>query len=909
MRRLRPLLTALPIALACLAPPRDARAELPVQRTFLRLSSSNGHGALMLDLSQARLTHFREHLFATEEPQLDANGQEVWVGNQPQVVLSRDLLYDAYFGLRANGAEAWLTGANVDLDASGYVGWKAGAKGGTGVVALVQKAGSLVATTYAFAPRGLAHPGMVMALRVQNTGNTTATGVSVFSLHNFHLGFGRPGVMNDIGAEGETIAFDGSGGKADLLERAFAGVLVGRALGAPAHHGASSSQSPPGTGLYAIVNAGGVADLPDLNGTAPTADDSVSGFQWDLGDLPPGGEGWAGVAFAHHGDPFAGATVQSWLDAYVGGQGAKALVDAEVAGWASFQGSVAPPKSAAGDDEALVRHAAALLAMAQVGDDGAFLREYLTKDFEPRYTRFGATLGAPPLKLPGTVAHRGKGAVIASLPPGEWTYAWARDGAYAAAAMATLGMKDAARQALSYTLAAEAGRFQGWNELKPYSMPPYQVSLVRYQGFGVEETDLNDYGPNLEFDGFGLYLWALRHYEDATGDETLVDGAWPVVSTKIADVLLTLIDPASGLVRPDSSIWETHWNGRQRTWTYTNVTAVRGLCDAAALAPRVGDAARAQAYHDAAVALRSAIAAKLLDGTHALVSNEEELKVGNGYWDAAVLDGIALGLFDPKGIVAAATLAGLDAHLAAPAGAGWSRNDDRTDHAGDPQDLSPWGSEYDSAEWVFTDMRGAVAARLGGDDARADRLIKWVREQSLANYMAFAETYDESTGVYKFNAPMIGFGAGAFTLALAAAGAPADPACGAYFDESIWGGAGGAGGAGTGGTGAGGAGGAGTGGTGAGGAGGTQGGGGTHGTAGSGHAGGASGSGGAHGTTSAGGASAGWGGAAPAGSAGAAPSEGKSGCGCRTAGGEDGGGWAIAAAGLALAIAARRRRG
>ena len=34
--------------------------------------------------------------------------------------------------------------------------------------------------------------------------------------------------------------------------------------------------------------------------------------------------------------------------------------------------------------------------------------------------------------------------------------------------------------------------------------------LVRYYGFGVEETDFNDFGPNLEFDGFGLFLWALR---------------------------------------------------------------------------------------------------------------------------------------------------------------------------------------------------------------------------------------------------------------------------------------------------------------------------------------------------------------------------------------------------------------
>src|SRR5687767_5568343 len=72
----------------------EARAEVPVQRTFFRLASSNGHGAVLLDLSQARLTHFREHLFATEEPLLDAGGNELWSGNQPLAVRSRDLLYD-----------------------------------------------------------------------------------------------------------------------------------------------------------------------------------------------------------------------------------------------------------------------------------------------------------------------------------------------------------------------------------------------------------------------------------------------------------------------------------------------------------------------------------------------------------------------------------------------------------------------------------------------------------------------------------------------------------------------------------------------------------------------------------------------------------------------------------------------
>ncbi|WP_437600652.1 glycoside hydrolase family 15 protein [Sorangium sp. So ce590] len=785
-------------AAAAVAAPGAARAEVPVQRTFFRLPSSNGFGAVLLDLNQARLTHFREHLFATEEPLLDERGEEVWIGNQPQAVPTRDLLYDAYFGLRSEGRQRWLTEVPVDLDASGYAGWTDGERGGTGVVTMVQRVGNLECTQLFFAPQGLGQAGFVMAMRVENRGEVPAEGVSAFSLHNFHLGFGRPGVMTDIGESGETVAYDGSGGRRDFLERAFAGVVVARALEPAARHGASSAGSPADLNVYRIVAEGAVADLPDLDGAAPTADGSVSAFQWDLGSIGPGEARWVGVAFAHHGDPSGAADplVQGALDAYLGAKGAAEVVADEIAAYRAFQGSLKVPPTATPEETALLRQSAVMLRMAQSRESHAFLREHLTRDAEPRATRFGTTLGGAPAALPATIAHRGRGAVLASLPPGEWTVAWIRDGAYATVAMAVLGMEAEARDALSYYLDAEAGRFQRWNELASYDMPPYQISLVRYHGFGVEETDFNDFGPNLEFDGFGLFLWALRRYEELTGDTAFVDERWAAVSSKVADALVALIDPDTGLVRKDSSIWETHWNGRERSFAYTSITAARGLCDAAEIAARRGEAQRAAGYRDAASRLRDAIAARLTDASGALAASLEELESGAGYWDAAVLEGIAMGLFDPRGRIAAATLAGLDEHLLVPAGAGWSRNDDRFDHAG-ANDLSPWGSEYDSAEWVVTDLRGAVAARLMGDEARSDRLLRWVLDQSTANYLAIAETYDETSGAYKFNAPMVGFGAGVYALALAARdGQVVGPACGAYFDEGATSGAGGAGGAG-----------------------------------------------------------------------------------------------------------------
>lgn len=773
-----PLGVSLALQLGLVGPADAAPAP---QRTRFELPSANGHGAILVDLAQARLTQFREHLFAAEEPMLDDQGQEVWDGQQFATVHTRDLLFDMYFGVRADGQQQWLTKAAVDQDASGYLAWDKDQQGGTGIVAMVQTIGALRATTYAFAPQGLAAGGYVLVLQLENTGAQPLKGVSAFSLHNFHLGYGRAlrpwDVPKDLQANGETIEFDAKNEVGHFRERGFAGVVVTRALAPIAHRGVG-----PGVDLFKLVDAGAVKDFPDNQPPVVAVDDSVSGFQWDFMDLAPGASLWTGLAVLHDPDPIPPTKAQDALDDFIAGKGAKAMLDAELAAWKALQTEVKLPADVDADEAALLRQSAAMLHMGQVREDHYYLREWLSKDGEPRRTRFKG-LDDQPVVLPATVKHRGAGAMLASLPPGEWTYAWIRDGAYATAALAALGLADHSKAALEFYLDAEAGRFQGWDELKPYAMPPYQISLVRYHGFGVEETDFNEFGPNLEFDGLGLFLWALRAHEQLTGDTSVADDHWADITTRVADVLVALIDPETGLVRADSSIWETHWKGRERHFAYTSITAARGLCDAAAIATRKGDAAAASKYQAAGEALRAAIATELADRSGALAANSEELAVGEGYWDAAVLDAIAMGLFDPKGPIATATLQGLDEHLRVDAGPGWSRNDDRWDHA-NVDDLSPWGSDYDSAEWVITDLRGAIALRLAGEADRADALTDWVLAQSQTNYRMVAETYDEATGAYKFNTPMLGFGAGAFALAMAQrAGDFSDPACGAYLIE------------------------------------------------------------------------------------------------------------------------------
>ena len=746
--------------LAFLVPLTVAHAAEP-HRSFYDLPSSNGFGAAVLDLQQARVHHLRDHLFATEEPQWTAEGEELWSGGQPQVVWTRDLLFDAYFGLRVGGDAFWLTDLPVDLDASGWGSPDGGVGGGTNLVAMVQNGPGFVATTWAWAPWGLERAALAMVLEVENTGADPLIGLSAYSLHNLHLGEGRPGPDQETGAQNETVILG------DVIEeRGFAGVVALHPLVDPtlrtSWHPAAGVQNP-----YDRV-ATGDGGLASLTGEQGTHDDQVTYLQWELGDLPPGGTARVGLVLAHHPDPFAFDALVPELETWV--DDPLAVLDRERATWAEFQTRVSPPAGLDPGEEQLYRHAAAVLRMAQVRESGAWLREWLTADGDPRRSMFSDA-------LPAQVEHRAQGAILASLPPGRWTYAWPRDAAYAIAGLSRAGLHAEAAEGLRFLLTAVSDRYRGYDELAGWPIEPYQVSLCRHHGFGIEESDtLGDGDFNFEFDGAGLLLWALGEYVDASGDTAFVDAHWAVIRDAVAGFLVPLVD--DGLILADSSIWEHHWLGKERQWAYTSITAMRGLSEAAELADARGDARGAE-FRAAAEALRAGVLTRLRDGDGVVAQTLEELPAG-GYYDGAVFEAVGLGLLDPAQASAPATVAALVANLQTADGPGFSRNDD----AWDAHDLSPWGSGYDSDEWVMIDLRGSVAARAVGEVGLADDLLDWVTAQSLANYGAIGETFDPVTGDYTNNAPMVGFGPGAWILAVhAREGDAVEPACGAWLED------------------------------------------------------------------------------------------------------------------------------
>ncbi|MBI5548173.1 MAG: hypothetical protein HY901_30195 [Deltaproteobacteria bacterium] len=205
-----------------------------------------------------------------------------------------------------------------------------------------------------------------------------------------------------------------------------------------------------------------------------------------------------------------------------------------------------------------------------------------------------------------------------------------------------------------------------------------------------------------------------------------------------------------GLLKADSSIWETHWdNGARQHWTWSQIWGSLGLKAAAALAVRHGQQGLADRYAATADSLRFAIHRKLIDPDGFLRGRLEQTPVPE---DAAVIEAFCRSLIDPSGPIAQATLARLKSKLTVASGHGYRRN------------LGP--SDYDAMEWIVIDMRMANALRWAGLATEAEALIRWVTDQSRRNFDLIAENYSPDGSDYSGAIPMIGFGAGAYVLAL-----------------------------------------------------------------------------------------------------------------------------------------------
>jgi hypothetical protein len=347
---------------------------------------------------------------------------------------------------------------------------------------------------------------------------------------------------------------------------------------------------------------------------------------------------------------------------------------------------------------------------------------------------------------------RSRGQIVASLPPGGWNIAWVRDGCYAILALSRLGLYEEARDALKFFLRAQVGKYKTfvYSDGENYGIGrDYQISVCRYFGLGKEESDFNSSGPNIELDGFGLFLTAFCDYTRRSRDSVFLRETYPVIAEKVADVLVELI-AHNGLIRRDSGPWERHLPGKQHA--YTSITGARGLKDFAALSRAFGSA-EWHKYEAGANRVLAGIERHLVAGGKFLRGSAGSARTeAYEYFDASSFEAFGLGVLRDRMLFSTQRKV-YEKHLRLP---GRWRGYCRVNG----------GDEYDRAEWVFIDMRIASALSMFGERARARRLIDWVTAQSRLNHNLIPELYGEKTSAYEGAVPMVGFGAGAYLLAI-----------------------------------------------------------------------------------------------------------------------------------------------
>jgi len=394
------------------------------------------------------------------------------------------------------------------------------------------------------------------------------------------------------------------------------------------------------------------------------------------------------------------------------------ILNDEIKFWENFTNGAKKPARLTKPEKELLNQSIAILKMAQCREEGAPF-----------------------------------GQILASLPPGEWTYTWVRDGVYAINALIELGYFEEAKSALEFMLKAKTGFYKKFihKDGKDYGVKKdYKITVCKYYGAGIEESDHNENGPNIELDGFGLFLWAFGNYVEKTRDIDFAVMYWDTLTTKIADVLISSIDNY-GVIRAESGPWERHLPGKH--YAYTTITAIQGLRSIAKVAGLLKDKTAEKFYNSYADSIQKYFLKNFVDKNAVIkgtleAKNESEFE----YFDASVVEAINFGIVPAESKIAKNTIEAIKKNLKMKNRFGFFRVNN--------------GDWYDRQEWIFIDLRVAVALNKAGFRKDAEQILKWITSQSNLNFNLIAELYDEWNSDYQGQYPMVGFGAGAYVLAL-----------------------------------------------------------------------------------------------------------------------------------------------
>lgn len=669
-------------------------------RSFYVTPTGNGHGFQLFDTAANRLIGFLDHPYKYLRARDDVreNGVE-----------RRNLVEELGLGLNENGQATWFD--NWTPGATEYLH-------DTNIIRNRVEAGREKVERLFFAPFGLEKNASIAMFRLASS----SSGPKPFGLAHlrFHLGANPvspnfwESTLAIVKIPGEKIE------RLSYLKRP-AWVETGHGLGAMIYIPLQT-----GTRAYCQMSSDGHSEAGDEHGDTRCEAD-------DLGLMmtsPLDTDNWFGVLVAYVEDvshiPQEAAELEAWLDGRLG----SAIVSdtlSEFKAWrkhprVSFHGS---------DEKKLWRQSETILRMAQIREPNRHAPDQLrTND----------------------------GMILASLAPGGWSTGWVRDGTYSTVALARSGHFPEAKKSLNFFLNSEpVGVFKDY--VGGYD---YRISLTRYYGDGREECDYsNQPSPNIETDGWGLFLWAARQYVESSGDlnwlnEPTRDGSvYEAMKKGVAEAIESQLEPAPNrIMKPDSSIWEVHQHNA-RHFAYTTLTAARGLCDFAAVAKKSNHPEDHAKFAALAEEVRRSFLKSFATPEGHLVAALERSPETD--LDGAVTEAFGFDLFyDLRSPLALKTLAHLE-KLKLPTG-GFKRIGDS---------IAP----YEINEWAFIDYRMAGAYFRMGKRAQAQELIDRTVKRASLNFYLFPEMYnaipkDAPIGYYLGSNPMVGYGPGVYFLSL-----------------------------------------------------------------------------------------------------------------------------------------------
>ena len=689
-------------------------------RTWQFMPTGNGHGFQVFERGQSRITRFLEHPYSFVAP---GASDRTWG------VQRRDLAHDLYLGVRANGRTTWLHDqTEIEYEQQTHIIHGSSTQDGVRT------------DTYYFAPFGYEGNGMVMLVRARNEGSGP-TDVQLYAKPNMLLGGQAGSTRADRGDDGEEIQWNSAATPPHAVETGpGGGHVVYVPLGGFDHVGCGGD----GAMYNAVRDTGTVTDTARCTGAT-----QVPVFERDV-TLPASGEAWWGIAILFVDDDPAEPQAAAFRD--------MRTVDDILGAWSSF----------ASDMDAQALHDGAL-AEFDAWRVGATMPPALNDRERALWRQSETVLRMGQVREANQPNRENHGMILASLPPGSWHIGWVRDGTYGVVSLAMIGHYEEARLGLEFLLGADGsthGFFQGSEHLGA----PYRVSATRYFGNGMEEGDFNSDGPNVETDGWGLVLWAARMYlhyscNFAWLDQTTWRG--DTVFDALLEVAQDIEEQIQGdLPKPDTSIWEVHWNRRQ-VFTFTAATQIRGLYDFADLADEYGRAEVATQYRGVADRMLARARDALVHQPTQSFASHLGVSSNAVHVDGSTVEMLNWHLIDTDDPLYMGTLNSYSRLITGFGG--YQRLEPMLSLTG-----AGSAGAYDLSEWVLLDLRIGDAYRLGGQTAQADRLLDKVTDNSAVNDNLVSELYDRTSGSYTGSIPMVGYGAGAWMVSqLGRHGAPA----------------------------------------------------------------------------------------------------------------------------------------